>query len=373
MIFSFPKLLFVLSSIYFLVSPTNCAGQTVDEPIIQNPNHSEKEIGSIFQAPVLNALAWQSGEYLLSTKTTLDSFELEGETGGYVVDQHVLSRAAFDYEKMRYGTCSLVRANVQDFRQMNDGEPKKHTIEFMQIAYADFKTGKIYLNDSQHGYREAERNLGEEIKTFSDIPELGYVDFRGCWTLGARTEENFSRSKDLATVCENTKFKHSIKDGELKIGIRAESNSGPNYKGPFISFSFDVASSMPLRHSSYLVNVSTSERINEESVSLQWKELDGIFLPTKSVKNSMFFGIGPIQNLRLPGQEVSKIHWYHINDEKAQPELFDPETVKNLDSVLELVDPIKNKAPELSDVASANINSQPSRNSKERKTEEADN
>jgi hypothetical protein len=298
-----------------------------------NLKDSDKELCGIVEYGVLNAEAWQKGEFRSSVEQTLDKVKMgaNGELSGVLVETRLTRRSAFDIERQKYAIFEFQIRRIIDFNDKSSDEKLEIVRGSWRAGCIDYLEKTIYLNDSSEGYRTAQfkGTLSEAISS------IGFQDYRSCWSLNGYRLQSLVEEKRRAAFIRQGLGVASVteKNGNIVIKQNGVSNL-PGVDGPFLRFVFDKKTSMRTLTESFFRSRdggNLEKKISPTSKRVEWEELDGIFVPKLIIASKpLKYRMGQAKVMGL-GDETIELDWRSLNVDDLNPKLFDGSFVRDFE------------------------------------------
>ncbi len=297
---------------------------------IQNKlSPEEAELCGVVEYGLLNADAWQNGNFSTVETSTMDqvSKAADGTLSGVFVEVRVFQRLAFDYENRRFANFEVEQRKVIDFDSTNVKEPAETVQVSWQAGCVDFAAGEIHSNSSSGRYFRSA--VGKDVD--SPLLRIRFPDYRACWSLNPLDEETLVEEKRRAASSKDGRGIQSAskKDGEIVLKINGRMLNFPELEGPFMVHRYDTKTSMPVFAGMHYQYPGRSEKVSGTHKRLQWSEFDGVYVPKLiSRRQTIHHWIKQKKYTGMADGSV-KFDWHSLNTEKIDERFFDGSLVRD--------------------------------------------
>jgi hypothetical protein len=309
-----------------------------------------QELIKIFQSPILNSEAWQSGDCLVGENLILDnvSTRADGLPAGILIEKKTYRRNAFDYEKRKYVSIKLSNSDYVDFDTIVNGEAKKESSIEWSAVFVDLTNGRLAMNGSKTRLKELKLKPNTTLEQINH--ELGFLDFRACWDRSGfgynlKAFENAKRTVKIRCSGKG-KFKSQyLPDNHLEFRFNAKSKV-KDMGGPFMVYRFDLESSMPVYFSEFYTHKPSKTRVPQATISIDWLSFNDVYVPSGILleEDIQLFLNEVVHKGR--GENKLDFHWFSLNEELNE-DLFQIESISSLEQISKFVDPITAEATQI--------------------------
>ena len=330
---------FLFAVLLLSPAPSFCSAQS-NSNVDAEELERKAELCSILKFALANGNAWETGDFLLQVKHSLDTIEDDLSStkpeDGVLVEGVVLYRVVFDYRKRR--VCILSWNSVE---QLDMHEPN-------ELAKADILRGFSLDSESQTSWlwRGTKSAVQKRLKKgFDEAAILQTGEFRDFRGFGILADGHFGRLSRWETWVDRfasgeALSAHSESDDRLtlRFATRKDPERGTNY----ITYEFDLDSNMPVEYRFSFKPLKPKFGYSEfrgEECSVTWQELGDLHVPK-------FAKLEETKTVQINGREQNgkifseyTFHWFSLNEPIGSDEWFDGGVMKDLKTLHSKLDP----------------------------------
>lgn len=314
----------------------------------------EKANCSIFKNVILNAEAWQQGDFLVREHRISDSVNRDGDLNllGATIEIDLLTRISFDFSKNRFRIIKYGKTRLMDLSRQADGDNPWVTSTLIEgvcipgdgsIASRNFPDKKQVRDVAFH--RMVGANPGD-LMNLPTVPDYRCVGFpilgipRAFDRLKTSIEwyasgSQFEAVRDTALGSEITLAGPKSSDSDLISLIKVEFCSESNLPIKWVTGWRSTESTVPNKEG----------EIWESSTI--WKDLAGVYVPDQFTYScpAELVNFGTRQE-KADVLVTLEFQWFSFN-EQLPDDTFESSCLDSIDQITDLVNPEKSRKSEL--------------------------
>ena len=289
---------------------------------------------SLFQAPMDNAKAWRSGDFLVRVVRRFDNIKVGYSPSGGSYESKQFLRVAFDIEQDKY---SVTRWKTMRILDMEMAKPEEQ-IESSIGGWA-MQNGVVNIFSERGVFQKPVAKYRYEGQRLRD--HLQFPDYRTPWMLpfGWGMNDIFNKADRYTKVLVTGNRFHDVKDeSEKHTEIVLSQRSDDFHLTHYEAFRFDNESLMPNRYRDFGTLRSTGGKVLGPKYEFAWKDIDGVYVPVSIW--SQEYTIPSINGREERGMEYREhdFHWFSFNEELPDS-CFDGSRLLDEKTIHSLVDP----------------------------------